>query len=426
MIFTNLNPEPLIVDIIPKKNDLKIGCGLAGGLLVVTATCIALSILFPPSAIFLYPIAILFGMLGMSMSVNNARALDRLGTEPSITDESPNNSQKPPIEYTVKYELHLTEDSEIPGKLISQMEHGMRQMEEEKDNVNFKYICSDASEEWKQNVLTKLKVGECNVGIASWQGHHKNAMEDEHLAIPFNLSINGKEYFIQLFGVFDGHGGKKAAEYVRDNLSDTLKQNLQKYNENGLSDQGIWQALKLTPVHLDHGFKKEFDEVFDGTTATIAMILDGKIWTINVGDSRTVLDNSGEAIQLSEDAKPSDLRYRDKIVRHHGEVKKKRLMHPNNKEIHLGVARAIGDNLFGAAVSARPKITVKALSEVNENSHLILCCDGIYDVASTRQVVKAVHENNKSSVGDLALNLMFSAHYAGSKDNFTAMVIKIK
>ncbi|OGN58689.1 MAG: hypothetical protein A3C42_01330 [Chlamydiae bacterium RIFCSPHIGHO2_02_FULL_45_9] len=56
--------------------------------------------------------------------------------------------------------------------------------------------------------------------------------------------------------------------------------------------------------------KGEFNEPQSGTTATVAMILDGKLWTANVGDSRTILDNG---IQLSEDAKPTDTHYRKGI-----------------------------------------------------------------------------------------------------------------
>ena len=43
------------------------------------------------------------------------------------------------------------------------------------------------------------------------------------------------------------------------------------------------------------------------------MILDGNLWTANVGDSRTVLDNDGIAVQLTEDAKPEEPRYTKRL-----------------------------------------------------------------------------------------------------------------
>ena len=46
----------------------------------------------------------------------------------------------------------------------------------------------------------------------------RNTMEDSHIA---ELNINGED--IAVFGVFDGHGGREVAYYVRDHFIDELK-----------------------------------------------------------------------------------------------------------------------------------------------------------------------------------------------------------
>ncbi|MBS0604648.1 MAG: protein serine/threonine phosphatase 2C family protein [Verrucomicrobia bacterium] len=312
----------------------------------------------------------------------------------------------------------IEDEAQIRGRLAGQMQHAFHQMQNEPVK-SFRYQPAPAT--WDMHDET---VGGYRVGISHAQGR-RPSMEDEHLAISFNLTIAGRSYPIQLFGIFDGHGGRAAAQYVRDNLRAKLELSLQEFNAQGLTDAGIWKALKMTTVRMNRDFKERFGELAmnQGTTATIAMILDSQLWTANVGDARTVLDNNGTALQLTEDAKPGDPRYKRGIEKRGGFVQINGVPRVNGD---LAVARAIGDHRLNGAVSARPKITSMPLSEVQPGSHLILCCDGIYDVARTRDVVDAVHANRLLAPGALARNIVYSAYQSGSTDNLSAMVIKVR
>jgi len=84
----------------------------------------------------------------------------------------------------------------------------------------------------------------------------------------------------------------------------------------------------------------------------------------------------------------------------------------------------VGDHNVGA-ISARPKITVYPLSMIPRGSHLILTCDGIYDVSSTRQVAAAVRIHNNQSAVELAKNIVYSAYQANSGDNLSALIVKL-
>jgi protein phosphatase 1L len=263
----------------------------------------------------------------------------------------------------------------------------------------------------------RTQVGGLDVGYAHAQGR-RGTMEDEHIAVAFNLNIQGKNYPVRLFGVFDGHGGKEASQYMRDHLQAKLQATLTRMNMHGLSDKGIWDALKMTFVELNDDLMKT-TSIEAGTTATVAMILDGNLWTANVGDSRTVLDNQGEAEQLSHDAKPDDERYKRGIEHRGGFVRNKRV------NGNLAVARAIGDRRLNGSVSARPKITKKPMSTIKPNSHLILCCDGVYDVATTKQIVKGVHDRRGFSPERIAKDIIYSAYESGSTDNLSAVVVKL-
>lgn len=299
------------------------------------------------------------------------------------------------------------EDPEkIEKKLETQFKFAQEQAQKEPDKA-FQYEVAPHNFEGKAHIE---KISKYEVGVCHYIGR-RDTMEDEHLATSFDLNIGGKIYPIQLFGIFDGHGGDKAAIFVKENLERKLKDTLSEFCKDGLTDKNIFNALKITFTRL----KNDFNEDSSGTTATVVMILEGRLWTANVGDSRTILDNG---IQLSEDAKPSDPRYQKRIQRRNGKV----IM--NRVNGILAVAGAIGDKNVGA-VSARPKITVYPLSKIPMETQLILTCDGIYDVSSTRQVAKAAKDHRKQPADQLAKNIVYSAFRAYSKDNLSALVVKL-
>ena len=92
----------------------------------------------------------------------------------------------------------------------------------------------------------------------------------------------------------------------------------------------------------------------------------------------------------------------------------------------LSIGAAFGDFCLNGALSASPQVTKKPLSEIQPNSHLILCCDGVFDVARTEDVVRAAHVNQNLTAGDLAKNIVYSAFSSGSDDNITVLVVKIR
>ncbi len=223
-----------------------------------------------------------------------------------------------------------------------------------------------------------------------------------------------------MFGVFDGHSGDYVSTFVRDKLLTQLSKALCKFNPKQLTTEGIFYALKSTFAHLHKDLENDHAARKQGTTATIAMILDDKLWTANVGDSRTVLDNAGTPIQLTEDARPSDPRYEKNIKNRGGIVLDERIGGI------LAPGRAIGDYDVGPGINPLPKITVKSLSEIETGSHLILGSDGIFDMLTTRDVVSYTHDNRSLDTTALAQGICASAYNHGSQDNLSVLVVKIK
>jgi serine/threonine protein phosphatase PrpC len=313
----------------------------------------------------------------------------------------------------------VTDD--IPGKLARELAFAREQMDAELENLPFRYVEAPHLLDWDHRSGRGI-IGEYEVGFCHAKGR-RPSMEDEHLAIFFNLQLQGSLFPVYLFAIFDGHCGSLVAKFVKNHLKDQLVETLGEFNSRGLSDEGIWNALKIACVRLNK--KIPWYLGAQGSTGTIAMILDGKLWVANVGDSRTVLDNNGDPIPLSDDATLSKARFIKGILKRRGAILYRR-DEPNIPRLNgvLSVARAFGDCELGSAVSARPKNTAMPLSGISINSHLVLACDGIYDVSTTRKIVKAVHGHSRRSPMLLAEDLVYSSLVAGSTDNLSVLIVR--
>ena len=333
--------------------------------------------------------------------------------EPQIQGQKEPATETPPVREATPEEREmrviLNQPDRIKAKLEKQFECAQTQNSGDGPS-EFVYRVATAD----FTVATEsTSINGREVGICYDKAGKPTKMEDEHLATSFKLNnVAGKAYLVELYGVFDGHGGGAASIYVKDNLARKLQEMLVKFCANGLSDEAIWNALKMTFVELN----KEFTEPKSGTTATVTMILDEKLWTANVGDSRTILD---DGTQLSEDAKANYHRYIKGITRRGGKIQNRRI---NDT---LEPARAIGDRDVGPGVSARPKITALPLAKIPKGSHLILASDGIYSWSSTKEIASAVKNHNSLSATELAKNIVYSVSMGLCTDNLTALIVKL-
>ena len=252
-------------------------------------------------------------------------------------------------------------------------------------------------------------------------------MEDATLVSSLSFLVQDNSYQADVFAVFDGHGGAEVATFVQKNFISYFKEEIEKSNQNALTDEGIWNALKACFKKLN---ADSTDSDVRGTTATVAIILEDKIWVANVGDSRTILVKDGKATQASEDAKPDPgSRYSEKIIKN-GEKNSLKLEGCWRVK-GLAMARAIGDKeLLGRKdlplISPNPKITCYSLSDF-QGGYLVLACDGLYDVATTNEVGQAIEEmaKQKLSTQEMARCLVSGALANGSSDNVSVIVVHL-
>jgi protein phosphatase 1L len=233
-------------------------------------------------------------------------------------------------------------------------------------------------------------------------------MEDET-----DVQVNDDHAF---FAVYDGHGGRAVATIAKYNLYKMCQ--LTHAN----TDDEIKAALRNGFLTMQQGLSKALD--FMGSTATVTVIKNGKIFVANAGDSRTVLCNNGTAIPLSQDHKPSREDEKKRIEDLGGRVVLCDTWRVNGI---LAVSRALGDKHLHPYVIAEPEITVRALDPQDE--FLILACDGIWDVLDNQSAVN--HVNDTLSQHDCnctkaARSLAHEALTKKSTDNISAIVVNLK
>lgn len=230
-----------------------------------------------------------------------------------------------------------------------------------------------------------------------------------------------------VFAIFDGHNGKAAAVFTRENLLNHVLSALPR----GLSCDEWLQAL---PRALVSGFvktDKEFQSRGEtsGTTATF-VIVDG--WTVTVacvGDSRCVLDTSGGSVSnLTVDHRLEDNKEeRERVTASGGEVG--RLSIVGGVEIGplrcwpggLCLSRSIGDMDVGEFIVPVPFVKQVKLS--NLGGRLIIASDGIWDALSSEAAAKAC----RGLPAELAARQVVkeALRRRGLKDDTTCIVVDI-
>lgn len=181
-----------------------------------------------------------------------------------------------------------------------------------------------------------------------------------------------------------------------------------------LTDE-ILNADKL----LVEAAKKKLDVA--GTTALVALLHGSKLTVANVGDSRGIMcDSKGNAIPLSFDHKPQQVRERKRIKEAGGFVTFNGVWRVAGI---LATSRALGDYPLKEKklVIADPDILTFDLGD-HKPSFLIFASDGLWDTFSNEEAIAFIKERlTEPHYG--AKSITLQSYYRGSLDNITVLVI---
>mmetsp|Transcript_86 Transcript_86/g.241 ORF Transcript_86/g.241 Transcript_86/m.241 type:complete len:313 (-) Transcript_86:619-1557(-) len=215
-----------------------------------------------------------------------------------------------------------------------------------------------------------------------------------------------------IFGIFDGHGGRRASEFASEHLIkhfETLS--------HGGEDLGeaLRQAFMKTDEDFYHGGGSA-RERYVGTTAIAAVLRDGKLLVGHVGDSRAVLSAKGHAVELSRDHVTSR---EDELLRveSNGGV-----VISNRVNGVLEVTRAIGDHPVKSCVIADPEVLEMDVRE--EYELLLLATDGLWKCMSNQEAIEMALRHGHD-VRAAAHSLVEEAQRRGSDDDVSVLVLSL-
>ena len=252
------------------------------------------------------------------------------------------------------------------------------------------------------------------------------SMEDTHSVV--------QRDGVACFGIFDGHGGAAASEYLRENLFNTLLEEAGPSTSTGggslRSGSGAGGAAGAAEVErCIVGTFRKVDSAYlkasgvmrdDGSTATTAIVVDNRVlYVANTGDSRTVLGKrNGAAVQMSVDHKPGDPGERRRVEAAGGIV-----LFAGTWRVGgvLAVSRAFGDRSFKQFVIPDPDVRRHEIDAAADEC-VILATDGLWDVVSNEDAVKIAHGIEDAERA--ATKLCEVAYERGSFDNVSVIVVR--
>jgi len=301
-----------------------------------------------------------------------------------------------------------------------------------RDKRKFSRSCSNVSTHERETKLN-LRYGEYSI-----QGKRKT-QEDNHTCLPDitkNKSGESSDEKFSFFGVFDGHGGQMASDFVAENLHKYLLEEKRKPE----IDNDLEKALVSAFVRIEVDFlAKALDEdLKDGTTAIVAIINENKLIVGNVGDSELIICKRGKPLSLCGVHNPKrNQKEAERIEAEGGKIYNDRLAHPalNPAIFNIAVSRAIGDIFFKhkdytknkpSALTATPDIVSYTLS--SDDDFAVLACDGLWDVMSHQDVVEFVLPRLKDidNPQEVTKQLVEEAFKRGSQYNITTLIVTFK
>jgi len=273
-----------------------------------------------------------------------------------------------------------------------------------------------------------------SVAVAETQGR-RASHEDAHSVACTDQSGE--------FWLLDGHRGSEASHFGARELPCELGQTIQ--NGRLPSDSRITQGFRT----VDNSLRKYFKETGikkAGSTVVGALVVleDDGTYTakiINCGDSRAIIikDPNDEdpgrpyCVMETTDHKPNNPSEKARIKAAGGSVTCGRCPRVDGR---IAVCRSIGDFDFKEEKRLKPseqKVScepdIYEISGLQPGSLLLLACDGVWDVMSSKMVAKKVREQLKVDPGadlrHVASFIVRQSYKKGSTDNLTVLLVRL-
>ncbi|OVA14524.1 Protein phosphatase 2C (PP2C)-like domain [Macleaya cordata] len=259
----------------------------------------------------------------------------------------------------------------------------------------------------------------------------RHTMEDACVVLPdASLQFPGKLSRCAHFAIYDGHGGRLAAEYAQNHLhanvlSAGLPRELMdvKAAKKAILDGMIVNLNSVLGITISGGWQ-------DGATAACIWVLGQTVFVANIGDAKAVVarsspaDNSQNHLDGASPLKAIVLTREHKAIYNAGGS----VSSNGRLQGRLEVSRAFGDRQFKkVGVTATPDVHSFDLTE--REHFIILGCDGLWGVFGPSDAVDFVQNQLKEGLSVTAVSRRLvreAVRERRCKDNCTAIVIVFK
>jgi len=263
--------------------------------------------------------------------------------------------------------------------------------------------------------MTELKIY-----FTSIKGRRKTN-EDRHNII---LNINGDDSNINqinLFGIYDGHGGSWVSKYLEANIPNYYMNNKFVPPFDDEFHRKVFMLIQSELLKNSNGY-------ICGSTCLLNIMYkyDNSIFmnVVNLGDSRmTIVNSKGISLPVTKDHKPDDSIEKSRLTKMGGEIYK------DSEGIYrigdLSLSRAFGDGDNAPYISQKPDIFYKKISP--ETKYIVMACDGLWDTIESEDLGKVINDikKKKPNLDNLAVELAQKALELGSTDNVSVIVIEV-
>lgn len=274
-------------------------------------------------------------------------------------------------------------------------------------------------------------------------------MEDRSLVGQVHFHAAKELYQADVAGVFDGHGSDEISEFIHGHLITFLQTTLEIYNEEEVTDRGIWKALRASFKWLHRLSPNK--EKLHGSTAIVTFIFQQNIWVANAGDCRVVfcpenpVSEEEKCVALSEDASLGNPRFVKRIVEKGGgsitedattrqavdSQGKVRIITRVTKRVNgiLGVGSSLGigeKHLLGTTGKCCISPIPKVIRYPYKEGTLVLASDGLWYRCHSACVPDLIDQIGRTAPPEeIARCFVSSALAANTADNISVVVISL-
>lgn len=241
-------------------------------------------------------------------------------------------------------------------------------------------------------------------GAATHRGNVRSNNEDNYLV------LNSKDEQIVLAIIADGMGGHLCGEEASELAVRYSSYIIDRKFNKSMSDAEILDvldtAIETANIHVDVESKSFSEKKGMGTTLTIGLLHNNKIYIGHVGDSRIYLLRDDEFFQLTKDDT-----YVQSLVDKGEIAPEEAIDHPQNNILMKSV---------GSGKPVKPQLLQYNLKN---NDKLVFCTDGLYDAVPLVEIKNYLTNNEDPQV--CAEQLVEETLRRGAPDNVSVITCYI-